>query len=64
MTERGSALLRHEFRWPALDAALLASAMRWAMLALVLVGAVWGLTGAFRRLAPRSGAGSTVEPGA
>ena len=52
MVERGSALLEYRFAWPALDTAFLASAMRGGMLVLIVVGAVWGLSGLFRRLAP------------
>jgi hypothetical protein len=36
------ALLRQfRFQWPVIDAAFLALAMRWAMLAVILVGAYW-----------------------
>lgn len=38
MTERGSQLLEYSFEWPALDAAFLAGAMRWAIVALILGG--------------------------
>ena len=43
MGERGSALLQFQFqlRLPAFDLALLASAMRWGMLALIVVLLVW-----------------------
>ncbi|PYQ19542.1 MAG: hypothetical protein DMF81_21555, partial [Acidobacteria bacterium] len=41
MVERGDRLRQFRFAWPALDAALLASAMRWAMLGLVLLGVAW-----------------------
>jgi len=41
MLERGERLTR--FPWPALDAATLAGAMRWAIGALLLVGLVWWL---------------------
>ncbi|MGH9939558.1 MAG: HupE/UreJ family protein [Blastocatellia bacterium] len=47
MTERAGQL--SQFRWPALDAALLASAMRWLMLILILAGLVWLAFGVFRR---------------
>ncbi len=49
MTDRGSQLARYDFRWPALDVALLASLMRWAMLVLIIGGAVWLLRRAFGR---------------
>jgi hypothetical protein len=41
MTGRGAELLQYDFVWPALDAALIASAMRWLMLLLILSGALW-----------------------
>src|SRR5262249_1926633 len=41
MTERWERLRRFKFQWPALDAALLASAMRWAMLGLIVGGLLW-----------------------
>src|SRR5262249_20430206 len=45
-----------QFRWPALNAALLATAMRWLMLALVLAGLLWLVLEALRRrTAPREG---------
>ena len=36
-----------QFPWPALDAATLASAMRWLMAALLLAGAVWAVNAAW-----------------
>jgi len=61
MTARGSELLQHAFEWPALDAALLAAAMRWAMLALILGGTVWLLFLVFGRwLEGGGGEGETV----
>ncbi len=38
-----------QYSWPALDAALLASAMRWAMLIVILAGVVWMLSGVVRQ---------------
>ena len=38
MTERFDRLRQFQFQWPALDAALLASAVRWLMLALIAAG--------------------------
>lgn len=55
--ERGAAFLAYDVRLPALDAAFLAAAMRWAMLALVAVGAAWllsGAVGAYRRTVLRT----------
>jgi len=52
MTERAGQL--RQFRWPALDAALLAAAMRWLMLMLILAGLVWLAFRALRRRAEQS----------
>ncbi|MGH8187866.1 MAG: HupE/UreJ family protein, partial [Steroidobacteraceae bacterium] len=41
MTERGDSLLQYRFEWPAFDALLLASAMRWLMLLLIVGAAMW-----------------------
>ena len=49
MSERGERLAR--FPWPSPDAAQLASAVRWLMLALLLGGAAWLVRGALRRRA-------------
>jgi hypothetical protein len=49
-TDRGAELAEHEFAWPALDALMVASLMRWAMLALIVGGIVWALYGIFGRL--------------
>jgi len=46
MLERGERLSR--FPWPALDAALLESAMRWLMAVLILAGLVWLVNEALR----------------
>jgi hypothetical protein len=43
MTERGDALLQYRFEWPTFDAFLLASAMRWLMLLLIVGAAMWVL---------------------
>ena len=49
MIERGGQL--KQFRRPALDASLLAAAMRWLMLTLILVAFVWTVSWALRRRA-------------
>jgi hypothetical protein len=49
MTERAGQL--SQFRWPALSAATLASAMRWLMWLLILAGFLWLVNGALRRWA-------------
>jgi hypothetical protein len=50
MTERGSQLLLYDFQWPALDARFFAGLLRLLMMALILVGVLWGLSGAFGKL--------------
>ncbi len=47
MTARGAALLQYDVRVPALDAAFLADALRWAAVLLGAAGAAWGLSRAF-----------------
>ena len=41
MTERASVLRQYRFQWPAVSTALLASAMGWLMLLVILGGMVW-----------------------
>jgi len=41
LTTRYVLLRQFRFQWPVIDAAFLALAMRWAMLAVILVGAYW-----------------------
>jgi hypothetical protein len=41
MIDRAAVLKQFRFQWPALNAALLASAMRWLMLVVILTGLVW-----------------------
>ena len=50
MLERGSALREYRFQWPALDVAFAISAMRWTVLALIVVGVAWGLSALMGRL--------------
>jgi HupE / UreJ protein len=52
MTERAELLSQYQISWPVWNAALLAAALRWAMLAVVAAGAAWlisGLAGRTRR---------------
>jgi hypothetical protein len=49
MIERGDRLRQFRFEWPTLDAALLAAAMRWLLLALILAGAARLIVGMLRR---------------
>jgi uncharacterized membrane-anchored protein YitT (DUF2179 family) len=44
MVDRADHLRQFSFQWPALNAALLASAMRWLMLAVLLAGLLWALS--------------------
>jgi hypothetical protein len=53
MIDRGSTLAEYDYQWPALDLAFMASGMRWLMLALIVVGAGWGLSELFKRMAAR-----------
>jgi hypothetical protein len=46
LTTRYALLRQFRFQWPVIDAAFLALAMRWAMLAVILVGAYWLLSNA------------------
>jgi hypothetical protein len=41
MLDRWSQLRQFRFQWPVVDAAFLASAMRWAMVVIALAGLVW-----------------------
>ena len=69
MVERGSTLREYSFSWPTLDLAFAASAMR-AAIVLIIVGiAAWGLSELYRRLAagtpaenrPLTGAAGAAE---
>ncbi len=53
MIERGAALLQYQFSVPLMNLALAATLLRWVMLGLIIVGAVWILRGAFGALARR-----------
>ena len=50
LADRFDVLRKYRFTMPVIDAAFLAMAMRWAMIAVVLVGA-WWLLGSLRRQA-------------
>ena len=49
MIERGAALRQYRFEWPAFDLLLLASAIRWLMLLMIIGGAMWLLRTMIRR---------------
>jgi len=48
MTERYGVLRQFRFEWPVVDAAFLASVMRWAMLAVIAAGLYWLVFGVLR----------------
>jgi HupE / UreJ protein len=52
MTERWGALSQYRFEWPEFDAAFLASALRWLMVVVFLIGVGWLIAG--RRWRPAS----------
>lgn len=60
MGERFADFRAHDVQAPVLDLALLASAMRWAMLLLIVAGAAWGIYEIGRRLAPERRGPKTV----
>jgi hypothetical protein len=53
LTERGEQLLKFTWKWPVLDAAFYAAALRWAMLLMASFGVMWALHELFKRLAPK-----------
>jgi mono/diheme cytochrome c family protein len=63
-TDRGSELLQYRLEWPAMDALLLASAMRGAMVLIVIGAAGWPLHGVLSRWTARpSGPSTGTLPG-
>lgn len=54
MLERGGELIQYDFAVPVLNVALAAIVLRWMMLALIVVGAMWMLHGIFGRLFKRA----------
>jgi hypothetical protein len=54
MLDRGRILGQFRFEWPALTASLLASALRWLMVLLILGGLLWFLQKTFQRWAERA----------
>ena len=61
MIERAARLSQFQFRWPEINAMLLAITMRWLMLALILAGLVWLVFGALRGRAGGSSEDRTVR---
>ena len=48
MIERATVLSQYRLQWPAVNVALLASAMRWMMVLVILAGMLWLLLGPLR----------------
>jgi hypothetical protein len=48
MTERATVLSQYRFQWPVLNVGLLALAMRWMMVLVILAGMLWLLLGPLR----------------
>jgi hypothetical protein len=60
MVDRWSVLRRYQFEWPALQAAPLATALRWMMLLVILAGLAWFLWGELRQRALRGAEGKAA----
>jgi hypothetical protein len=64
MSERWGQLRAYNFQWPALDMLLVAELLRWAMLLLILCGAVWllfSLFGGIGERRPEAGPAAAAE---
>jgi hypothetical protein len=59
MLDRGGRLLEYDFTLPVMNAAFAATMMRWIMLALIVVGALWALRGLFGWWEGRAAAGES-----
>ena len=67
MLERGNRLRRFNVQWPTIDALFLAGAIRWLMVAVIAVAALWLVFGVFRHARFQDhivGADRRVGPGA
>jgi len=62
MSERWGQLQAYSFYWPALDRELFVALMRWAMLLLILTGAVWLLFVLFGRFGAAGAESSEPSP--
>ena len=60
MIDRGEVLARFRFQWPVIDAAFLASLMRWLMAIVALGGALWLISVLGRLRAARNTASATA----
>ena len=54
MIDRANVLRQFRFQWPALTASLLATAVHWLLLLVILVGVAWLIFGVLSRRAGRS----------
>src|SRR6202022_2945946 len=63
MTERWDRLRQFRFEWPVLNAALLASAMRWLMAVVVLAGVIWLMKSVLGRRVERSAESKAARAG-
>jgi hypothetical protein len=63
MMERADRLRRYHFQWPELTAALLAGAMRWLMLLVIIAGLAWFVRALLRRRQRLSMPAAHREPG-
>ncbi len=58
MLERGGQLGQYQFQMPVFDALFFAALMRWGMLLIIIIAALWGMYELFRRLSLIEGFGS------
>jgi hypothetical protein len=63
MTARGTRLLAYDFTRPALSPSLAVALVRWAMLAVITVGAAWGLSRVYAWAGRRPAAGPGAHGG-
>ena len=62
MVDRGEVLTRFHFQWPVIDAAFLASALRWLMALVAIAGVMWLITVLGRLRAARNSEGKVEAP--
>jgi hypothetical protein len=55
--DRGAATLEYQFIMPVFDATFVAALLRWLMLGLIALGALWGLRGLYDWVGRRHGGG-------
>ena len=61
MIDRGASLKEYQLSWPALDLAFAASAMRAAIVLVIICGAAWGLSEVFRRMSRQGVSGTEAS---